>query len=166
MFMPADTIVGNGSNKPSSVVSQEWFIHLDNKNIIPEVPLTVHNRGPREMYSKDKHTFTVDGLHKKNVFEFYGCYFHGCRKCHPEHEAKYIKTQERKLILEKNGYTLTEMWECEWKAIKSKWIISMMLKQKLKPGILIFVIVFLVAELKLSKAMQNALAINRFVILM
>jgi hypothetical protein len=24
-FMPADTIVGNGSNKPSSVVSQEWF---------------------------------------------------------------------------------------------------------------------------------------------
>jgi hypothetical protein len=59
--MPEDTIVGNGSNKPSSVVSQGWFIHLD-KNIIPEVPLTVHNRGPREMHLIDKLTFTVHGF--------------------------------------------------------------------------------------------------------
>ena len=50
------------------------------------------------------------------------------------------------------------------KLLNPKWIRSMMLKQKQKPGTSIFVIVFLVDELKLSKAMQNAVATNRFII--
>jgi hypothetical protein len=39
-------------------------------------------------YFKNSDTvkFSVDGLERKTktVKEFYGCYWHGCRKCHPE----------------------------------------------------------------------------------
>ena len=55
----------------------------------------------------DKHTeyynckkpFTVDGYDKtsKTVYLFQGCYWHGCRKCHPE-KILNITKQWNKLI--------------------------------------------------------------------
>jgi hypothetical protein len=121
-FIPENTIVGNASNKPISQVCKEWLIYLNNKNIVPEVPVTVVNRNPSKFYKKPTHTFTVDGLDKKNkiVWEFNGCYFHSCRKCYPENTARYDRTIDRERILKDNGYTINTIWECEWQELKNK----------------------------------------------
>ena len=64
--------------------------------------------------------FTVDGYDKNNktVYQFQGCYWHGCRKCNPENVVKYDKTMEQNNLLRANGYKIVEMWECEWNKIK------------------------------------------------
>ena len=42
-FLPERTIVGC-SNRKQSIESIEWLNYLNNKNIIPEVPVTVQNK--------------------------------------------------------------------------------------------------------------------------
>ena len=66
-----------------------------------------------EQYYKFKRPFTVDGYDKttKTVYQFYGCYWHGCRKCHPSNEVKYDKTMEQRNLFLGNGLNLVEMWE-------------------------------------------------------
>ena len=77
-------------------------------------------------------TFTVDGIHEhtRGVFEFHGCFWHGCPKCYPiryEKHARlhnrtvqdvYEKTQTKMVILRQKGYSVAEMWECEWSKLK------------------------------------------------
>jgi len=70
--------------------------------------------------------FKVDGLCGKTIYEFYGCLWHGCPTCmknrtHPTADRMlnateaYEKTIEKRTILESNGYTVVEMWECKFK---------------------------------------------------
>ena len=59
-------------------------------------------------------------MKKQLVKEFYGCYHHGCPKCHPENKNKYEKTLQRENIIKQNGYTVEIIWECEWNEMKSK----------------------------------------------
>ena len=42
-FLPEKTIVGNGANKPTSKVCSEWLIHLDDKDLLHEIPLVCLN---------------------------------------------------------------------------------------------------------------------------
>jgi len=42
-YLPKDTIVGNGGNKPISQVCKEWLIHIDAQDVVTEVPLTIYN---------------------------------------------------------------------------------------------------------------------------
>jgi hypothetical protein len=123
-FLPEKTIVGNGANKPTSKVCSEWLIHLDNKNLMPEIPLVCVNPHKKEnkFYKKDSHTFHADAfdLKKQLVKEFYGCYHHGCKKCFPDRKKKYEQTMEREQILESNGFTIEKIWGCEWEEMKSK----------------------------------------------
>ncbi|KAE8752843.1 hypothetical protein FOCC_FOCC000581 [Frankliniella occidentalis] len=79
--------------------------------------------------------FRVDGMNadQKLVLEFLGCWWHGCRACFSArtavigHEkknnedtmdARLKRTQERRELLEAQGYTVVSMWECEWKRQK------------------------------------------------
>ena len=130
--MPEGKIVGNGSNKPISQICKEWLIHIEAENVVPEVPITVNNIPNEEYfqmfggktkryYKRECHTFTADAYNKatKTIKEFQGCHFHGCPKCRPELKERYLRTVERKLILEYNGFKVEEMWECDWKAIKA-----------------------------------------------
>ena len=73
-------------------------------------------------YRRPTHTFHADAfdLKKQLVKEFYGCYHHGCPKCHPERKKKYEQTMIREKILNANGYTVERIWGCEWNEIKSK----------------------------------------------
>ena len=96
-FMPDKTIVGNNSNKQDSLVCREWLNYLNNDNIVPEVPISmkyfnnedIHKNkigdDTKQYYNLRKH-FTADGYDKttKTVYLFQGCYWHGCRKCHPQ----------------------------------------------------------------------------------
>ena len=130
-FLPEKTIVGNSTDK-DSLVAREWLLYLSNKSIIPEYPIVVDkrkfskgfdgnkNKIEDKTYYSGKHTFTVDGFDekKKVVKEFYGCFWHGCRKCHPELVGKYDRTMERQNMLEEAGYKVECIWECEWNEIK------------------------------------------------
>lgn len=71
----------------------------------------------------------VDGYCKETntVYQFHGCFWHGCPKCfdpnrinnknQKEMKDLYIKTQERNdKIREK--YNLIEIWECDWTMVK------------------------------------------------
>ena len=85
--------------------------YLNNENICREVPigyLSTENCNLNEnkvgynkhrTYYNCKRPFTVDGYDKttKTVYLFQGCYWHGCRKCHPENKLNITK-QWNKLI--------------------------------------------------------------------
>ena len=136
-FLPDKSVVSNDQNKPISKVCKEWLLYLNDDKLIPEVPIRIDKENiicnecdlhrdkldddETIYYPYNKHMFTVDAVDKKNkiIKEFNGCFFHGCPKCHPECKAKYNKTIERKNLLEKAGYKVEFMWECEWNNIKN-----------------------------------------------
>ena len=109
---------------------QQWLIHLNDDNLVPETPIIIETKenidytkdkiNKEKTHYKDKCLFTVDAFDSKNkmVKEFYGCYWHGCRKCYPENVEKYDKTIERRNLLQQAGYRGDEVWECEWEDIK------------------------------------------------
>ena len=64
------------------------------------------------------------------VYQFHGCYYHGCRTCYTEdrdekvngrmsHNEKYDKTVEIGNYIRDSGYSLVEMWGCSWKTKKN-----------------------------------------------
>ena len=72
--------------------------------------------------------YTVDGYYAatRTVYEFHGCYWHGCPRCHLQRqetharlldrtmEDAYRTTQAKVQSLRDRGYTVVEMWECDW----------------------------------------------------
>ena len=67
-----------------------------------------------------KNRFVADGYDNKTntIYEYYGCYWHGCPKCHPNNKEKYNRTMERRQMLMDTGYKMCEMWEHDWLDIK------------------------------------------------
>ena len=74
--------------------------------------------------------FFVDGFDpvSNTIYEFHGCLWHGCRRCHPrERNIKtsvnadrtlnevYTATRVKMQTLRSEGYRIKEMWECQWK---------------------------------------------------
>lgn len=76
----------------------------------------------------------VDGFHPetKTVFQFHGCYWHGCLKCFPEERDKIVnkkgetlddklkQTTQRTEELKKAGYNVIETFYCDAKPQKTK----------------------------------------------
>ena len=70
--------------------------------------------------------YRVDGYcDEKNIcYEFNGCFYHGCLKCHKPYNINeiikksftelYIKTLEKQLFIEQQGFRLITIWEHEW----------------------------------------------------
>ncbi|XP_022807948.1 uncharacterized protein LOC111344946 [Stylophora pistillata] len=72
--------------------------------------------------------YTVDGYvaETRTVYEFHGCLFHGCHDCSPKRnqvafasaglnvEALRHKTAQKTATLQRLGYTVVEMWQCQW----------------------------------------------------
>jgi hypothetical protein len=73
--------------------------------------------------------FTVDGYQEnasgdKIVYEFHGCFWHGCPKCFARNTTNpvtdcsmadlYQRTIDKGRYLEENGYKYICMWECEF----------------------------------------------------
>ena len=87
---------------------------MNDKKLIPEYPVFIKE-------GEEVKRYTVDACHKKKkiIKEFNGCFWHGCPKCHPENRAKYEETVKRKELLEKQGYQVDEMWECDWNKLKA-----------------------------------------------
>ena len=92
-------------------------------------PQHVNNAGE---YHVPGTTFTVDGFHRETntVYEFHGCFWHGCPKCYPVCDETHLrlcdrtmqdvynKTQKKMTRLRTQGYNVIQMWECEWTQLK------------------------------------------------
>ena len=75
------------------------------------------------------HDYKVEGQSRaddKQVYEFYGCAFHGCSRCFPDRKRQqplsdktvgeaHDMTLERHNEIESAGYTIHTMWECDLK---------------------------------------------------
>ena len=88
----------------------------------------VRNGGEQRVITATNSYF-VDGYEPQSntVFEFYGCFWHGCPRCHPRNrhtkhavnadrtiEELWRATQAKEAALRLAGYTLEIMWECDW----------------------------------------------------
>ena len=76
--------------------------------------------------------FFVDGYCQdtNTVYEFHGCFWHGCPHCYPIRNERHVrlcdrtmldvydKTQQKMKLLHMLGYNVIEMWECEWTRLK------------------------------------------------
>ena len=74
----------------------------------------------------------VDGYchDTQTVYEFQGCFTHGCPTCYPNRHEKHVRhydrtmqdvyeTSQHKLQqLREQGYTVVQIWGCEWKRLK------------------------------------------------
>jgi G:T-mismatch repair DNA endonuclease (very short patch repair protein) len=108
-----------------SKVQIEWLKFLANElNIKIE-----HYENGGEHRIKATKKYYADGYCKEinTIFEFQGCYYHGCKKCFPsgtnERSKKsycelYEKTIKKKEYCINEGYKYIEIWECEWTKIK------------------------------------------------
>ncbi|CAC5384163.1 unnamed protein product [Mytilus coruscus] len=83
-----------------------------------------HNGG-----EKNVGDYRVDGYHKNEdgkeiVFEYHGCFWHGCSKCYSKQTVNTVnkmtmadlhqRTLEKKSYLENQGYKYISKWECEF----------------------------------------------------
>jgi len=102
-----------------SKASIQWLMSQKNENIEHAL-----NTGEAQICG-DK----VDGfdLQTNTVYQFHGCFWHGCPKCYTDGETINTvnkekmedlleKTTERSKQIKDGGYNLVEIWECEWKA--------------------------------------------------
>jgi G:T-mismatch repair DNA endonuclease (very short patch repair protein) len=72
--------------------------------------------------------YNADGYDEETntVYEFNGCFFHGCRKCyHPDDinpltgdkmSVLYEKTMKKEENLRQMGYNVKSVWSCEFRA--------------------------------------------------
>ena len=77
-------------------------------------------------------TLHVDGFDvtTNTIYEFHGCFWHGCPRCYPNRyethvrhfdrtmQDVYERTQQRTQTLRAQGYTVVEMWGCDWASLK------------------------------------------------
>ena len=68
--------------------------------------------------------FPVDGYDPQTVYQYHGCYWHGCPRCYPDrekiidrnnvtHEDKYKATVKRTREFQDAGYSVIEAWACQ-----------------------------------------------------
>ncbi|XP_054257051.1 uncharacterized protein LOC128982036 [Macrosteles quadrilineatus] len=70
----------------------------------------------------------VDGFDGQNIYEFQGCYFHGCPKCFPydrelalkedPSDSLHLRYERTKSKIAKLGDNVVQMWECEFRKLK------------------------------------------------
>ena len=111
-----------------SKVALEWLLWQDSK--FPE-PRIRHARNAGE-YRIPNSRYTVDGYDEETnaVYEFQGCFFHGCRTCYPNRTEPHSRlenrcaddvyrcTQKKLQVLRDKRYNIVEIWECEWEQMK------------------------------------------------
>ena len=132
------------SHQPIPSVVVEWLTWCDNQRREQVLQQQLFNRphpnqcyfvqhvGNGGEYRIPGTDFHVDGFDftTNTVYEFHGCFWHGCPRCYPiRHESHlrhydrtmqdvYETTQQRTQQLRELGYRVIEMWECDWSRLK------------------------------------------------
>ncbi|PFX34623.1 Ankyrin-1 [Stylophora pistillata] len=118
-----------GATPNHSHVALEWLLWTE-RNLGTRIQ---HARNGGE-YSipHGSRVYSVDGYdaQTRTVYEFHGCLFHGCRECFPQRnqipfssagltiEACRRQTTQKTVTLQRLGYTVVEMWQCQWEKLK------------------------------------------------
>ncbi|KAL4083555.1 hypothetical protein QTP88_028871 [Uroleucon formosanum] len=118
-YLLKDTIavLDKEKNECYSKQSITWLQNFNNKNISHAL------NGGEKTIAGNK----VDGFDNKSktVYQFHGCFWHGCTKCFKDREIinnishetmddLYQKTIERSTAIKNAGYNLVEQWACDW----------------------------------------------------
>ena len=120
-----------GANVNQSLKALQWVYYQEHQ--IPKQGasagriLQVRNGGEQSVRTLVD-AYSVDGYDPltRTVYEFHGCLNHGCPRCYPNRRAKHYAVPDRSveelyqatlskcMALLRGGYTVLEMWECEW----------------------------------------------------
>ena len=87
----------------------------------------VRNGGETAIHTSTQMYF-VDGYDAvtRTVYEFNGCFFHGCPSCYPNRDVRnyatpdrtveelYQATLSKRMNILREGYNVKEIWECKW----------------------------------------------------
>lgn len=113
-----------------SKVALEW-LHWE-QHLLQEG--NIQHAANRGEYRIPNSRYTVDGYDEQTntVYEFQGCFWHGCLKCYKNRtemhhrlddrcfDDLYHCTQEKLQFLRDKGYNVVEVWECEWDKVKKE----------------------------------------------
>lgn len=122
LFMKFNTIgvvpyKGYHRNDRQSTIALKWLKWVSHQNGIH----IMHARNGKEVSIGP---YKVDGFVDNTIYEFNGCYFHGCTKCFKMRDKKvagsdftaeeaYNRTVDRRRYLESKGYHVIEKWSCQ-----------------------------------------------------
>jgi len=110
-----------------SNVALEWLTWCDQQQ-----PQNIQHAGNASEYRIPGTKFHVDGFDvtTNTVYEFQGCFTHGCPRCYPNRHEKHLRhydrtiqdvyetTQQKVNQLGAQEYKVVEMWECQWDRLK------------------------------------------------
>ncbi|XP_054272648.1 uncharacterized protein LOC128992928 [Macrosteles quadrilineatus] len=104
-----------------SAVALQWLSWEEEKR---GIRIEHAGRGKEVKINKMK----VDGFDGQNIYEFQGCYWHGCPKCFPydrdvalkedPSDSLHLRYERTKSKIAKLGDNVVQMWECEFRQLK------------------------------------------------
>ena len=128
---------------PNSIASEPvrgWRNCINHSNVALEwltwcaqqQPQNIQHAGNAGEYRIPGTNFHVDGFDvtTNTVYEFQGCFTHECPRCYPNRHETHVRhydrtmqdvyetTQQKIQQLREQGYTVVEMWECDWRRLK------------------------------------------------
>ena len=117
--------------KPHSHAALEWLTYQNRK---PHVSIRHARYGGEHVILQGAKTYYVDGYdaNTHTVYEFNGCFWHGCPRCFPDRDKTRHKMHDQTMrdvyeatILKQDalfaeGYSVIVMWECEWTKLKQE----------------------------------------------
>ena len=112
-----------------SKVALEW-LHWQNSQLESSIQ---HARTEGE-YRIANSNYTVDGYDPttNTIYEFQGCFWHGCPSCYPNRTEPHQRleqrcagdvyrcTQKKLNDLKGRGYKVVEIWGCQWQRMKQE----------------------------------------------
>ena len=120
-----------GANTNQSVKALQWLYFQE--NLLPKQGASVdrirHVRnGGEQTVRTSTSIYFVDGydVTTNTVYEFHGCFFHGCPSCFPVRDKKHYcspdrtlqelfnATEAKRMAMLRAGFNVLEIWECQW----------------------------------------------------
>ena len=151
-FNPFDQItIASACNKdlrmnrmiPNSIASEPtlgWKNRINHSNVSIEwLTWCTQEQSQDIQHARNAGEYRIPGTHfhvdgychdTQTVYEFQGCFTHGCPTCHPNRHEKHVRHYDRTMQdiyeisqhkvqqLREQGYTVVQIWECEWKRLK------------------------------------------------
>ena len=105
---------------------------MDDRN--PDYDIQHARDGGEHVILYGAQTFHVDGYDENTntVYEFHGCFWHGCPKCYPDRIKQrhkmchlsmrdvYQTTLAKEDAVFAEGYNVVIMWQCEWESLEKE----------------------------------------------
>ena len=120
-----------GANVNQSLKCLQWLYFQENqfaKQAATADRIRHVRNGGEQTVRTASNLYFVDGYDPttRTVYEFNGCFFHGCPKCYPVRDIRHYATPDRtveemyqatlakRMALLRAGFKVLEIWECEW----------------------------------------------------